>query len=97
MGKHECRRGLALHRTPLANGLFRHLFSLSGTSAMGCTVRIPSPLRSYTNGAASTTADGSTVAEVLLDLDRRFPGMRFRIRMQRPSSRSLCAQAMRFT
>ncbi|HEY4646222.1 MAG TPA: MoaD/ThiS family protein [Steroidobacteraceae bacterium] len=46
---------------------------------MGCTVRIPSPLRSYTNGAASTAVNGSTVAEVLADLDRRFPGMRFRM------------------
>lgn len=46
---------------------------------MACTVRIPSPLRSYTNGAATTRADGTTIAEVLADLDRRFPGMRFRM------------------
>jgi molybdopterin converting factor small subunit len=46
---------------------------------MACTVRIPSPLRSYTNGMATTQANGSTVAEVLADLDRRFPGMRFRM------------------
>jgi len=46
---------------------------------MACTVRIPSPLRSYTNGTATTQANGSTVAEVLADLDRRFPGMRFRM------------------
>lgn len=44
-----------------------------------CTVRIASPLRSYTNGAASVAAAGSTVAEVLADLERRYPGMRFRI------------------
>ena len=46
---------------------------------MACTVRIASPLRSYTNGAASAEASGSTIAEVLADLERRFPGMRFRM------------------
>jgi molybdopterin converting factor small subunit len=46
---------------------------------MPCTVRIASPLRSYTNGAATTPANGNTVAEVLADLERRFPGMRFRV------------------
>lgn len=46
---------------------------------MPCTVRIASPLRSYTNGAASTQANGGTVAEILADLDRRYPGMRFRM------------------
>ena len=42
-------------------------------------VRIPSPLRSYTGGEANVTADGGTVQEVLDDLDRRFPGLRFRV------------------
>ena len=46
---------------------------------MPCTVRIASPLRSYTKGAAVTQSSGTTVAEVLADLDRRFPGMRFRM------------------
>ena len=46
---------------------------------MVCTVQIGSPLRSYTNGAASVAAAGGTVAEVLADLDRRYPGMRFRM------------------
>ncbi len=45
---------------------------------MSCTVKIASPLRSYTKGA-SVHADGTTVAEVLADLDRRFAGMRFRM------------------
>jgi sulfur-carrier protein len=43
------------------------------------TVAIASPLRSYTNGAASVRASGATVAEVLADLDGRYPGMRFRM------------------
>jgi molybdopterin converting factor small subunit len=42
-------------------------------------VRIPTPLRSYTNGAATVDADGTTVDEVLRDLDRRYPGIRFRV------------------
>ena len=46
---------------------------------MSCTVRVASPLRSYTRGASSVTADGDTIAGVLVDLDRRFPGMRFRM------------------
>ncbi len=41
-------------------------------------VRIPTPLRSYTGGAAAVEADGTTLAELLDDLDRRHPGLRFR-------------------
>jgi molybdopterin converting factor small subunit len=41
-------------------------------------VLIPSPLRSYT-AAAEVDAEGSTLGEVLADLDRRHPGLRFRI------------------
>ena len=42
-------------------------------------VRIPTPLRSYTGQASTVTAAGTTVAEVLADLDRQFPGIRFRV------------------
>ena len=42
-------------------------------------VRIPSPLRAYTGGAANVQAEGATVAAVLADLDRQFPGIRFRV------------------
>jgi len=41
-------------------------------------VLIPSPLRSYT-GAGEVEAGGETLAQVLADLDRRYPGIRFRI------------------
>ena len=41
---------------------------------MSCTVRIASPLRSYTGGAAVVSANGESVADVLADLERRFPG-----------------------
>jgi sulfur-carrier protein len=43
------------------------------------TVNIASPLRSYTQGAQSVAAEGATVAQVLADLERRYPGMRFRM------------------
>jgi sulfur-carrier protein len=46
---------------------------------MSCAVKVASPLRSYTNGAAIVSADGVSVAEVLADLEHRFPGMRFRM------------------
>jgi sulfur-carrier protein len=46
---------------------------------MSCTVRIASPLHSYTAGAAAVEASGNTLAEVLGDLERRFPGIRFRM------------------
>ena len=46
---------------------------------MACTVHLASPLRQYTGGAASVRAEGTTLDEMLRDLDRRFPGMRFRM------------------
>lgn len=46
---------------------------------MSCTVNIASPLRSYTQGAASVSATGNDLQQVLADLDQRFPGMRFRM------------------
>ena len=42
-------------------------------------VLIPSPLRSYCGERTEVEADGATLAEVLADLDRRYPGMRFRM------------------
>jgi molybdopterin converting factor small subunit len=40
---------------------------------------VPTQLRSYTSGRAAVTAVGATLAEVLADLDRQFPGFRFRV------------------
>ncbi len=42
-------------------------------------VAIPTPLRSYTTGASAVVAHGTTLDEVLHDLDRQFPGIRFRV------------------
>ncbi len=41
-------------------------------------VLIPTPLRSYTK-AGEVDAVGASLAEVLADLDRRYPGLRFRM------------------
>ena len=41
-------------------------------------VLIPSALRSYTK-ARDVDAAGATLAELLADLDRRYPGLRFRM------------------
>jgi sulfur-carrier protein len=48
-------------------------------ATVSCVVRISSPLRSYTSGAASVTAGGATLRDILADLDQRFPGIRFRM------------------
>ena len=42
-------------------------------------VLIPSQLTSYTDGATRVEAAGATVAAVLDALDRRFPGLKFRV------------------
>ncbi|MFZ5861762.1 MAG: MoaD/ThiS family protein [Nitrospirota bacterium] len=42
------------------------------------TVLIPSPLLSYTS-AREVEAAGATIADLLVDLDRRYPGLRFRV------------------
>lgn len=42
-------------------------------------IQIPSPLRSYTAGEKYVDATGDTLDDLLVDLDRRFPGIRFRV------------------
>jgi molybdopterin converting factor small subunit len=42
-------------------------------------VSIPSQLIAYTDGATRVEAAGDTVGGVLADLDRRYPGLRFRV------------------
>jgi molybdopterin synthase sulfur carrier subunit len=43
------------------------------------TVRIPTPLRKLTNGKEEVTAAGHTVGELILDLDKSYPGLRERL------------------
>jgi molybdopterin converting factor small subunit len=42
-------------------------------------VIVPTQLRAYTSGLAEVTAQGATLDAVLHDLDRQFPGFRFRV------------------
>lgn len=42
-------------------------------------VRIPTPLRSYTQQRPVVEADGATIGELFTDLDRQYPGLRFRV------------------
>jgi len=42
-------------------------------------VLIPDPLRSYTGEKSQVEAEGGTLGAVLADLDRRYPGTRFRM------------------
>jgi molybdopterin synthase sulfur carrier subunit len=46
---------------------------------MSVSVRIPTILRSYTNGESEVQADGGTLSEVLESLDASYPGIRGRI------------------
>jgi sulfur-carrier protein len=42
-------------------------------------VLLPTPLAEYTAHRREVEAHGSTLAELLADLDRRYPGIRFRV------------------
>jgi molybdopterin synthase sulfur carrier subunit len=46
---------------------------------MPVTVRIPTPLRQVTKGNAEVHAKGTTVDELVADLERQFPGLRERL------------------
>lgn len=43
---------------------------------MAVEVRVPTILRKHTQGARAVAGEGSTVGEVLEDLDHRHPGIR---------------------
>ena len=46
---------------------------------MSVSVRIPTILRTYTGGESEVSAEGSTLAEVLDDLEANYSGIRARI------------------
>ena len=47
---------------------------------MSVRVRIPTPLRAATDGAAELSVDASTVGQLIEDLEQRYPGMQGRLR-----------------
>jgi molybdopterin synthase sulfur carrier subunit len=46
---------------------------------MAVKVKIPTPLQRLTNKQSQVEAEGSTVGEVLADLERNFPGFKERL------------------
>ena len=43
------------------------------------TIRIPTPLRKYTQGQEEVSAAGRTVGELIADLEAKYPGIKERI------------------
>lgn len=52
---------------------------LFGGSVYIVNVTLPTPLIEYTHGVREVTGEGETLAALLRDLDRQFPGIRFRM------------------
>ncbi|MEU4394216.1 ubiquitin-like small modifier protein 1 [Kribbella sp. NPDC023855] len=46
---------------------------------MSVSVRVPTILRPYTQGASEVSVDGSTLSEVLDSLDTSYPGIKSRV------------------
>jgi sulfur-carrier protein len=46
---------------------------------MAIEVRVPTILRSYTNGQKAVTGAGDSIADLLTDLDSSYPGIRGRL------------------
>jgi sulfur-carrier protein len=46
---------------------------------MPVKVHLSSHVRSYTAGKAEVTAEGANLAELMLDLEAQYPGIRFRL------------------
>ena len=46
---------------------------------MSVSVRIPTILRTYTNGESQVSAEGETLSEVIDNLDASYPGIKGRI------------------
>ncbi|MGH3367018.1 MAG: MoaD/ThiS family protein [Nocardioidaceae bacterium] len=46
---------------------------------MSVSVRVPTILRTYTQGESKVSVDGSTLAEVLDSLDSSYPGIKGRV------------------
>jgi sulfur-carrier protein len=46
---------------------------------MATLVRIPTPLRAVTKGSAEVRSDGATVADLIDNLERSYPGLKERL------------------
>ena len=43
------------------------------------TIRIPSPLRRYTNGQSKVESNGATISELIENLEAQFPGIKTKL------------------
>lgn len=46
---------------------------------MPVKIHLSSHVRSYTGGRADVEAEGATLFEIMADVERRYPGLRFRV------------------
>lgn len=46
---------------------------------MPVKIHLSSHVRSYTGGQAEVEAEGDTLVDMMADLERRYPGIRFRV------------------
>ena len=46
---------------------------------MAANVRIPTPLRNHTDGQDVVAAEGATIAELLDDLEKNYPGIKAKL------------------
>lgn len=46
---------------------------------MSVKVRIPTPLQKLTGGKAEVTSTAKTVAQIIMDLEKKYPGMKERL------------------
>lgn len=74
-GVGELRRGRELE----LRGAAPAAHPLAARGALAMIVHLGSILHAYTRGRAEIAAEGRTLGAVLDDLERRFPGLRFRI------------------
>jgi sulfur-carrier protein len=51
----------------------------SEENTMAIDVRVPTILRSYTDGQKAVQGSGDSIADLLVDLDSRYPGLRGRL------------------
>lgn len=54
---------------------------------MSVKVHVSTHVRSYTGGRSEIEADGRNLVELMADLDRRYPGLRFRVIDEQERSR----------
>jgi molybdopterin synthase sulfur carrier subunit len=57
----------------------QHPFRIQGDIDMAITVRIPTPLRTLTQGKDEVEASGKTVREIIENLEKNYPGLRERL------------------